>query len=526
MNMYRLRSRCVWVFLMTLFSLQGCGGSSYGDSDDGSGSSYTVGGSVSGLTGSGLVLQNNGGNDLNITANGAFTFTTAIAYGATYSATIKTQPADPPQVCTLSNGSGTMGSAAVTNVTVTCAAAVAKFLYVPNTGSSNISIFSVNAATGALTEVPGSPLAMAESPLVAQVDPSRKFLYVTPYNLSSLYGFSINAATGELTELMHSPFFLGNFYLGYMDFHPSKHYGYGLALSSGGIFGVSFDPTTGDLNMIPGAPYSVDTGSPASVGFGVFNSTGSLYYVPFGFGGSGTPGSIKTFSVDATTGALSNGAPTVVTGGDNPAVMLSPSGQLLYAINTYSGTVSSFTVDSTTGALTAVSGSPFATGNGRANNLLVHPVKDFLYMTTQSGLTATAVSVVGYSVEPDTGVLTPLAGSPFATGAVTTNDQPIGLALLHPSGKFLYVMGAGTNGIFAFEIDQSTGSLSEIAGSPFETGSTPTGKIDPSGKYFYVIDYGSNDVRSYAIDPTTGSLTPVTTAPTGTHPLTFEMARL
>ena len=82
---------------------------------------FTVGGSVSGLVGTGLVLQNNGGNNLSITGNGTFTFSSAIASGATYTVTVLTQPSNPPQTCTVANGSGT-ASANVTNVQVTCAA--------------------------------------------------------------------------------------------------------------------------------------------------------------------------------------------------------------------------------------------------------------------------------------------------------------------------------------------------------------------------------------------------------------------
>src|SRR6266850_1131045 len=78
---------------------------------------YTVGGTVSGLTGPGLVLQNNGGNDLAVSANGAFTFLTALKKGQSYSVTVRTQPSG--QSCTVANGTGSV-SANVTNVAVTC----------------------------------------------------------------------------------------------------------------------------------------------------------------------------------------------------------------------------------------------------------------------------------------------------------------------------------------------------------------------------------------------------------------------
>jgi subtilisin family serine protease/subtilisin-like proprotein convertase family protein len=82
--------------------------------------SFTIGGTVSGLFGTGLVLQNNGGNDLAIGANGAFTFTTAILSGATYAVTVLTQPSGPVQSCVATGGSGTVGSGNVTSVGVNC----------------------------------------------------------------------------------------------------------------------------------------------------------------------------------------------------------------------------------------------------------------------------------------------------------------------------------------------------------------------------------------------------------------------
>lgn len=80
---------------------------------------YTVGGSVSGLTGTGLVLQNNGGDDRAVTADGAFTFTTSVGAGNPYTVTVFTQPTG--QTCTVQNGSGT-ALANVSNVAVSCGA--------------------------------------------------------------------------------------------------------------------------------------------------------------------------------------------------------------------------------------------------------------------------------------------------------------------------------------------------------------------------------------------------------------------
>ncbi len=81
---------------------------------------FTVGGTVTGLSGTGLVLQNNGGDDLTVSQNGAFTFATQVASGAAFVVTVKTQPSAPTQRCTVSGGTGTITAGAVTSVTVNC----------------------------------------------------------------------------------------------------------------------------------------------------------------------------------------------------------------------------------------------------------------------------------------------------------------------------------------------------------------------------------------------------------------------
>lgn len=81
---------------------------------------FTVGGTVSGLEGSGLVLQNNGGDDLTIAADGAFIFAAAFENGSSYEVTILTQPASPNQICSVTDGSGTLTGADVDDVIVEC----------------------------------------------------------------------------------------------------------------------------------------------------------------------------------------------------------------------------------------------------------------------------------------------------------------------------------------------------------------------------------------------------------------------
>jgi hypothetical protein len=82
----------------------------------------TIGGTVSGLgADESLVLQNNGGDNLAINANGAFTFPTWVPTDSSYLVTVSTQPTG--QFCVVANGSGTV-TGDVANVSVSCASTV------------------------------------------------------------------------------------------------------------------------------------------------------------------------------------------------------------------------------------------------------------------------------------------------------------------------------------------------------------------------------------------------------------------
>ncbi|HEX4648714.1 MAG TPA: choice-of-anchor tandem repeat GloVer-containing protein, partial [Steroidobacteraceae bacterium] len=86
-----------------------------------SATAYTVGGTISGLTASGLVLAN-GAATVSPAANAtSFTMPTAVTSGTTYDIVVQTEPTG--LTCSVTNASGTVGSVNVTNVAVSCAAA-------------------------------------------------------------------------------------------------------------------------------------------------------------------------------------------------------------------------------------------------------------------------------------------------------------------------------------------------------------------------------------------------------------------
>jgi uncharacterized repeat protein (TIGR03803 family) len=141
---------------MLAIGLGGCGGGGGGGGTgspgggDGSGgtptppTTYTVGGQVSGLTGS-VVLENNGGDDLTVSASGAFAFKTALAGGTGYDVTVHTQPAG--MSCAVSGASGTVAAANVTSVQVACAPAATPSLSF-STGAQSV---STQSASGLVT---------------------------------------------------------------------------------------------------------------------------------------------------------------------------------------------------------------------------------------------------------------------------------------------------------------------------------------------------------------------------------------
>lgn len=101
--------------------LGACGGGSTPTQPPPPVKTYTIGGTVAGLQGAGLVLEINGGNALAVSASGSFAFTLALQNGASFTVTVATQPNTPPQYCGVSAGTGTVNGANVTSVAVDCA---------------------------------------------------------------------------------------------------------------------------------------------------------------------------------------------------------------------------------------------------------------------------------------------------------------------------------------------------------------------------------------------------------------------
>src|SRR5262249_565714 len=146
------------------------------------------------------------------------------------------------------------------------------FLYVPNSGSNNVSAYSINANTGELTAL-GSPVATDPAPSSLTVDSSERLLYITHTGTASsppvISGFAINNTTGALTQTPGSPYPLwasvpvanGPTNITPPVIDNATKFGYvnnrATNLADHKIYGARIDSTTGSLTEIAGMPLSL-----------------------------------------------------------------------------------------------------------------------------------------------------------------------------------------------------------------------------------------------------------------------------
>jgi len=345
-------------------------------------------------------------------------------------------------------------SAEMTNGSVTWQNPPDQFAY-----SGTVSGYSIDNTTGALSPVPGSPLAAGLLPGSVAVAPSNKFVYVANYSSNNISAYAVDGATGALIEVSGSPFVAG-FAPRSVAIDPSGKFAYVACDSShDNVWAYTIDATTGALTLVPGSPYDmapnlIEAGWNASAV--ATDPSGKFLYVV------NQATSVVTYKIDSNTGALTVVSSSLYNPGAQPSTMaVDPSGKFVYV--TGNRDLWAYTADGTTGELTKVSGSPFVSGFPYIQSLAIDPLGRFVYSAdlNPNGLSA-------YTIDGNTGALTPIAGSPFAS---TTG--PVSMAI-DPSGKFAYVADEGSNnGIAAYKIDGTNGTLAPISGSPFAVGTRP-----------------------------------------------------
>ena len=330
------------------------------------------------------------------------------------------------------------------------------FAYVAHIDARAFSAFTINATTGALSEVAGSPFAVDPwypGSLYITVHPSGKFVYVVnnrlgtegPHQPSTVSAYAINASTGALSEVAGSPFTAGDD-ANCLKIDPSGKFAYVTNSVSRNVSAYAINATTGALSEIAGSPFAVGNTTTASM---AIHPSGKFAYLA----NYGNPGTITAYAINAATGALTSIGTTA--GAILPlAITVDPSGKFAYLtdrgeLSTIFGGVLAYKINATTGALSQVTGSPLVEGRG-PQSVAVDPSGKFAYVAHPGGV------VSAFTINATTGAWSEIAGSPYAAGSsplfVTVDD----------SGRFVYVINSNgnSNGVFGFTINTTTGELS------------------------------------------------------------------
>ena len=422
------------------------GGGDSGGSSGGGGTTatFTVSATVSGLVGT-TVLQNNGGNNLSVSANGVATFTTALANGAAYAVTVLTKPSS--QICTVFNGSGVIASANVTNVTVVCTG----YAYVTNF-FGGVSMFSIP-NSGILAPLSTPTVVTGSQPTVMTINSAGTFAYAVNNNSKTVSMYSI-PGSGILAPI-GTP--VGT------DVNPQ-----GMAINPAGTFAYVTNRDSHSVWMYsissgilaPLTPKEILTGA-GPLGIAI-NPAGTFLYVANINGPS-----VSTYSINAGTGQLTNIDTTAFSGASNPrAIAINPAGTFLYVVNGSLAQVAMFSIAGN-GLITALTPATISTGGATAlpMAIAINPAGTFLYVVNQDN--AAGKTVAMYSISAGTGLLTALTPATIAT-----ENSPQGISI-NSAGTFAYVTNGQSSTVSMYSIPNS-GILAPLS-TPTVASDTPRG---------------------------------------------------
>jgi 6-phosphogluconolactonase len=350
---------------------------------------------------------------------------------------------------------------------------------------------------------------------VTACPPPAEFLYAT--SPSAIVGFKIDPSTGALGSsfTMSGP----TQSLGMVASRTLGHL-YVSDFANNKVDGFSINSSTGGLTAVTGSPFSLGGTPPGAGGVSSFVSADSYLYVT-----NLNAGVVAAFTYDSSTGALNTVAGSPFPAGDTPvqAVIAGSQNQFLYVsnLNDSAGGISAFTIDFNTGALTPIPGSPYATGAagsfpGPSALAIGGSGQNILYVGLV-GTTNANNKIAAFAIDANTGALTAIPGSPFVTG---NGPQYIALVpVTLGNAEFLYTANVQDKTISAFIIDPTSGTLTAISGSPYH-GATALGGLavtptaTSTGNYFlYAADLQAKTVIAFTIDGTTGALSPVSGSP-------------
>jgi 6-phosphogluconolactonase (cycloisomerase 2 family) len=254
-------------------------------------------------------------------------------------------------------------------------------------------------------------------------------------------------------------------------------------------------------------PIQVESDASTSTASDVTPTVSDSYYL---LSPNGTAGTAATLAYDHDTGQLTPSTSVSLSnpGGSSDVIAhaLSHDGRFYYAVSSDGGAhqvIHGYAVDQTDGSLTEMAQSPWylAAWGGYGNYLEIDPQDRFLFTVAYTN----PGRVMGYSIDPTDGSLNPLAGYPFDMtegGTKAAATQP-GEMVFQPTQDRLYVIHKFLPGVSVYDVDPTTGTLTSISGSPFTFASasgtwTSHLRITPDGKFLYVSG-GGNGPDSFGI---------------------------
>jgi 3-carboxymuconate cyclase len=222
-----------------------------------------------------------------------------------------------------------------------------KFLFVANSGSANISAFTIG-ADGWLNPASGSVSPAGTTPSALAVDPTGKFLYAANSGSANVSVFKISAVTGALTPVSQPSAGTGPSAL---TVDRTGKYLYVANNGGGNVSGFSINATTGDLTSL-GSPFAAGSGPVAIAA----DPSGRFALVV-----NNTSATVSSYTVDSVTGALTNTG-SIPAGAGADAIAIDPSGSFAYVANATGNSVSSYQIAPSDGHLTSLGTIPAGTG--------------------------------------------------------------------------------------------------------------------------------------------------------------------
>ncbi len=339
-------------------------------------------------------------------------------------------------------GSNPAGSVSA-SVNIQTLFGIPKFAYVPNYTSSNISVYTIDANTGALTV--GTAVNFGSNTRDVAVDPTGKYLYAAAFTSNNIQLYTINSTTGALTAY-GAPVSTGT-NPNSITVHPTGKFVY--TANGGGNVSV-FTVSSAEGTLTAGTPVSAGT-NPRWIRI---DPTGRYAYAV----NSGS-NDISIYNINQSTGALTQYGGNVTTGNDPRSIAVTPNGKFLYTADFNANHTNVFSITQSVGALTV---GAFVVPGNAPESVFVHPNGLYLYTAHLGGGSVGTISQ--FSINQTTGALT--------AGTVTTNGATYpGRIVIDPSGKFAYSTSFATGNVTLYSVDQSNGGLT--VGSAFTAGSGP-----------------------------------------------------